>query len=91
MSLGKINRILIRIKNRLKYLITRDLFYWEGESCKRCGRTQRTSWSVSDNLWYKVHGGEYGNVKCLDCFLEIASRSGVKIKKSDIEFHGFIS
>jgi len=69
---------ILRIFRRLRFAFAwRDVLSWEYESCERCGHCFRVCWSASDESWNAIHGDD-GGCLCIDCFVELAERKGVK-------------
>ena len=63
---------------------------WEFESCDKCGRCYRVAWTIRDDLWRQVVG-EAEITLCLDCFIELAERKGIRVQKRDFEWLALFS
>jgi len=84
-----IHRIIPRLLRRVRFAFClKELSTWEYESCRRCGHCFRLCWQVSDDKWIAVHGNE-GGCLCIDCFIELANKRGIKINNSDIRMELF--
>jgi len=58
----------------------RDIWEWEYENCGSCGSNYRSDYGIKDDIWIKVNGRS-GGCLCVDCFLQLASKKFIKIKK----------
>lgn len=58
------------------------------QTCKRCHRAQQFEFVVAHEFWRRVcpRGSRWHNTAlCIECFLLLASRRGVIVRKKDIE------
>ena len=72
---------LIHFFRRLRFAFRlREIWKWEYENCYSCGSNYRLPAEIRDDIWIKVNGRSEGCL-CVDCFLQIASEKGIKIKE----------
>ncbi len=84
---------LKRIYRRLKHLpkFIKEFYSWQYETCQECGNAFRIMWRVKDEIWDEVTntndggGGSY----CVDCFVKMAEKRGIKINSWDIRLKLF--
>lgn len=61
------------------------------EICKRCSRSQRLAWSVSDALWNVVVPEQFIDwILCLECFAELADARHPAMTLDDIKLYGLV-
>ena len=75
-----IKRVINRLNNVLR---TPTMKQYPYETCKRCGKDYRIIYSGSDNLWENI--SEKYNLLCLDCFITLANKNGIKLNINDFE------
>ena len=74
-----------RFFRRLRYCFRlEEMWKWEYESCNNCGINYRLPIGIRDDIWLKVNGKEEGCL-CINCFLQIAEKKEVEIKKEYID------
>lgn len=77
--------IVKRIFRRIRFAFQwQELLSWPYESCERCGHCFRVCWSANNKKWREVYGSESGCL-CVDCFIELANKRGIKLDSSSIE------
>lgn len=77
--MGIVKRFFRRFKNRLKACFRfREMWFWDYESCERCGSCFRVAYLVKDEIWNSVYGSSEGCL-CINCFLELASKKKVLV------------
>ncbi len=77
-------RLFLRVFfRRLRFAFRlREIWGWEYENCGSCGSANRLTIELKDDVWVKVNG-RFGGCLCVDCFLQIASSKGIRIRKED--------
>jgi len=65
----------LRFAFRLK-----EIWKWEYENCRRCGINYRLPIGIEDSIWIKVNG-RLGGCLCVNCFLILANKKGIRIEK----------
>ena len=69
-----------RILRRIKYVFDlKEPITWQYESCENCGHCFKVCWDAQDENWIEVCGSDNGCL-CIDCFVEMAKRKGIKPK-----------
>lgn len=81
-----------RMFRRVRYVFTLSgLLTWEYESCKRCGHCFHICWTVKNELWEAVTGAKDGGggSLCIDCFVELAQVTKIRLDPEDIHMELF--
>ena len=72
---------LIHFFRRLRFAFRlREIWKWEYENCRRCGINYRLPIGIEDSIWIKVNG-RLGGCLCVNCFLILANKKGIRIEK----------
>ena len=81
---------LRRLMRHLLSMLDFEWWFWEYESCRRCGACYRFFYSAKDGVWRRVVGSEDG-CYCLECFAKMAEEKGLKLTMADFEWINILS